>query len=118
MRLVRLRGRIRLWCSGDRAEHTARRLADWFGERHFAFAAVAAPPALFAEVIVAGVFGAPRANPRRFLSTDAALKWHGYFFFPVLAVAAGAVGLRIPRQRCASLSITTSARSRSAARLT
>src|SRR5262245_54957715 len=48
-------------------------------QRDFALAAVAASQALLAEVIVAGVLGAPRTDPSRFLAADATDEGHGLF---------------------------------------
>jgi len=74
-------------------------------ERYFAFAAIAALQAFLADMVVARVFGAPHANPRRRLIANTALEWHrmGYLF---LGGWLGAVNRA--RQRCASLSITCS----------
>ncbi len=76
-------------------------------EGHFALAAVAASQAFFAKMVIARVLGALRADPRGFLSTNAARERHGlsYFFLPEFEGAAGCA-VRMPRQRCASRSIT------------
>src|ERR1035441_7404753 len=77
-------------------------------ERHFALAAVAASQAPFAKMVIARILGALRADPRGFLSTNAARERHGLsqFFLPEFGDAAGCV-VRMPRQRCASRSITS-----------
>lgn len=83
-----------------------------FVQSQIAFAAVAAPQALRAKVIIAGVFGAAGTNLHRRFATNTANKRHGqdYFFLPaarpeVLAAAGGSVATTL-RQRCASRSIT------------
>jgi hypothetical protein len=52
--------------------HLARR----FRQRHLAFAAIAASPAFFAEMVIARVLGAPRADAHRFFRADVAGEWH------------------------------------------
>ena len=76
-------------------------------EGHFALAAVAAAQALFAKMVIARVLGALRADPRGFLATNAARERHGlsYLFLPEFGEAPGSV-VKMPRQRCASRSIT------------
>src|SRR5262245_54662635 len=59
----------------DRPQRLARRLA----QNDFALAAIAAPQALFAEMVVACIFGATRADARRLFTADTARKWHSLF---------------------------------------
>ena len=74
-------------------------------QMHLALATIAAAMAFLAEMVIAGVLGAPHADMRGFFAANAAQERHGcYFFLP----GGGPDGWlnRNARQRCASLSIT------------
>src|ERR1019366_4076134 len=92
------------------------RHASGSGQVHFTFAAIAAPQALFAEMVVAGVLGATDANSGGFLSTDAASERHEPYFFLPEVLGGGGGAMRVARQRWASRSMTSNWCSRSAAR--
>jgi hypothetical protein len=119
-------GNFRLRVDRSHAAHHGRWPGLLVAKHHFALAAIATAEALLANMIAAHVFGATRADLCCRFRADATDEWHGSgYFLPsplragaALRAAAGGCVARIPRQRCASRSITSHSCSRWVVRLT
>src|SRR5262249_34049103 len=75
-------------------------------QTHLAVAAVAASPALLAQMVGTGVFGAADADTGRLFFADAADEWHGSGHWGRRVGLTGCAGCRdrVARQRWASRS--------------